>query len=148
MKVRNDFVTNSSSSSYILALENDISELTQDELAEWLNEDAKPYAEELLKTLKTESEKISQESLIDELMYDILYEIQTLYEIQYGRNLTRNELKKISRKYANELVSARTLNKQLYETCEFSAENGKFDQLMDMGGAFKKMEHIFYMSHH
>ncbi len=142
MKIRNDFVTNSSSSSYVLALENDISELTQDELTEWLSEDVKPYAEELLKTLKTESRKISQESLIDELMYDIFYEIQD------GRNLTRNELKKISRKYASELVSARTLNKQLYQTCEFYSENGRFDQLMDRGGAFKKMEHIFYMSHH
>lgn len=146
MKIRNDFITNSSSSSYVILLNKDIKDLTKDETRSWLIPKYQDIAEMLCEDLKTHCREINFNDFVDECSNEI-YGRLSFDDEEYC--MTWQERRKLINYYATEIARARMQNyKKIYETRDYDGSEGTLEKIMDYNSAFEKRENIVYVNGH
>jgi hypothetical protein len=169
MKIRNGFVSNSSSSSFILALDKKpetVEELQEmllkgDEFLQHPYEDirysARQVAEQVFKDLSEET-PLTEEQVVDEfgrgyipgvdafeLARQIKREFASEKRDEYDWDLIREIREKEAQKAA-ENFKKQTPEKQYFKV-EYSDNDGDFHCALEHGNAFRRIPH-FVISHH
>ena len=154
MKYRSDFVTNSSSSCYVIALDKNLSELTENDITEWVcdhwKNDSK-FIKFILDTFKRDGKEISFSEFREEAWSSLYYQVRDMLEkkginvFEYGRD----ELYRMIDGYVDEILAARVpKNSKYFITDEYDACEGIYSERLDYNETFNPREHIFFCSHH
>jgi len=153
LKIRTDFVTNSSSSSYIIALDKDIESLTKKDLSKMIYPKFRKYAGEIAERIKQDAYEMTRQDLVEYVDNSIYYKIVDRFDSKHKvfsqSDKNYDKVKELSTKYASELVNARVKQTQkIYETIDFPDCGDDLDRALDADIVFKKSENIFHISQH
>ena len=156
MKLRLDFITNSSSSSYILLLDKPASELTESEVKNMVSKDAN-ITDEMFSILTQSLQEATKCSLatfekefglgshyyyfIESRLHQLL---PTLFQDYRAAD---NTFDAIAQEFAL-AISECVKHKQAYTTREYSDDANEFDRLMDYNHILESSPLVLHCSHH
>lgn len=148
MKIRNDFVTNSSSSSYVIATPYKWNEFVEKELPKIIYERYKEYEFNKLLELFENRAEIDRDNA-KELLINHFSSIFWEYDKNY--NEARQEATEKSKIFINKKFDKLNNDYHFYELGSFEDCGGLLEQRLDQNEVFKEDTHetkVFYLNHH